>query len=132
MTSYVFDSYPLLKLFQQERNYKTVLQLLETIIEKNQKRFLHIINFAEIIYLVKKRFGEAEKLRVISAIYDLGFEIIPATDAIVYQAAELKGSYPISFGDCFALATAINQKAVLVTGDTDFRKVEKLIEVHWV
>ncbi|MBI4209512.1 MAG: PIN domain-containing protein [Deltaproteobacteria bacterium] len=56
----------------------------------------------------------------------------PSSSSIVYQAAELKGEYPISFGDAFALVTTLNHSAILVTGDPDFKKVANLIKIYWV
>lgn len=132
VSTYLFDSFPLLKLFQKEEGYQKVSGLLEDILEAKERPLIHIINVAEILYLTKKRFGDDEKRRILASLYDMDFDILSANDGLVYQAAELKGSYPISFGDCFALATAINRKAVLVTGDPDFKKVENLVKVLWV
>jgi len=55
----------------------------------------------------------------------------PAPGTLVYQAAELKALYPISYADCFALACAINHAAVLVTGDPEFKIVEHLVKITW-
>lgn len=131
MSAYVFDSHSLLKLFQQEKGYQKVSGLLENIEMSKKAKFISIINFAEIIYITKKRFGEETKIKAIAAIHDMGFEIIPAKDELVYKAAEIKGTYPMSFGDCFAMATAMEKKAILVTGDPEFRAVEKLIKIYW-
>ena len=62
----------------------------------------------------------------------LGFRIIPASDSLVYAAAELKGSYAISYADAFLLATALRERAVIVTGDPEFEKVEFLCRIEWV
>lgn len=34
--------------------------------------------------------------------------------------------------DCFAVATAIRERAAIVTGDPEFKKVEKLVEIEWL
>ncbi len=132
MASYVFDSFPLLKMFQKERGWQEIVRLLRHIHSKKRRKFLHIMNFAEIIYLVKKRFGEAEKMRVIATVHQLDFEIVSASDETVYQAAELKGTYPLSFGDSFALAAALQRRAILVTGDPEFRSVGNLVKIQWI
>lgn len=62
----------------------------------------------------------------------LGFRIIPASDNLVYAAAELKGSYAISYADAFLLATALREKAAIVTGDPEFKKVASLCRIEWV
>lgn len=62
----------------------------------------------------------------------LGFRIISASDNLVYAAAELKGSYAISYADAFLLATALREKAAIVTGGPEFKKVEFLCPIEWV
>jgi ribonuclease VapC len=82
--------------------------------------------------MTKRRFGDNKKLEVLGRIGQLEFKILPTEDSLVYQAAELKAEYPISFADCFALACAQAHSAILVTGDPDFKKVAHLINVHWI
>ena len=50
----------------------------------------------------------------------------------VIAAAKIKGQYALSYADCFAVATAIKEKATVVTGDPEFRKVEKLVGIEWL
>jgi hypothetical protein len=35
-------------------------------------------------------------------------------------------------GDCFALTTAIFEKAALMTGDPEFKKAEAIVEIKWL
>jgi len=48
------------------------------------------------------------------------------------EAARLKATYPLSFADCFAAATAIRERAALVTGDPEFKKLGKAVTIDWV
>jgi len=125
----IHDSFALLKLFQRERGHQKVARLLEEDRAGRSQPLLQIINFGEIIYITKKDFGETAKLRVIR---NLDFRLISATDDLVYEAAELKGIYAISYADAFLLATAIRENATIVTGDPEFRNVESLRAVEWV
>ena len=132
MPSRIYDSFAILKLFQKERHYEKVARLLEADLRGREAPLLQIINFGEVIYRTKKDFGEEAKIRVIRNVIRLGFRIIPASDSLVYAAAELKGSYSISYADAFLLATALREKATIVTGDPDFKKVESLCRIEWV
>jgi len=38
----------------------------------------------------------------------------------------------MSYADCFAAALARQRKAELVTGDKEFREVEKEVKILWV
>jgi len=40
-------------------------------------------------------------------VHQLGFKILPVPESLVYNAAELKAEYPISYADCFALACTL-------------------------
>lgn len=131
MAAYVFDSHSLLKLFQREKGYKKVVGLLENLETRKKAKFMSVVNFAEIIYITKKRFGDEAKIKIIASVHEMGFEVVSADDDLVYAAAEIKGTYPMSFGDCFAMATALEKRAILVIGDPEFHAVEKLIKIHW-
>jgi ribonuclease VapC len=50
----------------------------------------------------------------------------------IIEAAKIKGQYALSFADCFAVATAVKEKATVVTGDPEFRKVEELVGIDWL
>jgi ribonuclease VapC len=43
------------------------------------------------------------------------------------KAAEVKAEYVISYADCFAVATAEQLSASIITGDPEFKKVEHLV-----
>ena len=128
----IYDSFAILKLFQKERHYQRVARLLDEDLKNQQTPLLQIINFGEIIYRTKKDFGEEAKTRAIQNVMRLGFRIVPASDNLVYAAAELKGSYAISYADAFLLATALREKATIVTGDPEFEKVQFLCRLEWV
>ena len=127
----IYDSFAVLKFFQKERGYQKVAKLLEEDHKGDSSPLIQIVNFGEIIYRTKKDFGNDAKLRVIRSVVQLGFRIISPSDNLVYAAAELKGSYPISYADAFLLATALRENAVIITGDPEFKKVEFLCSVDW-
>lgn len=129
---YIFDSHALLKFFQKEKGYEKVTRLLREIKEGGATKYINAINLGEIIYSTKKEFGDQKKLEVLANIERLTFTILPIPDSLILQAAELKAQYSISYADCFALASSIEYKAIVVTGDPEFKKVEDLVEIFWV
>lgn len=128
---FIFDSHALLKLFQKEKGYEKVVHLLEEIRKTGATKFLNVINLGEIIYSTKRDFGDQKKLEVLANIERLGFTILEVPKDLVFQAAEYKAQYSISYADCFALASAIEHKATIVTGDPEFQKVEQLVDILW-
>jgi hypothetical protein len=58
-----------------------------------------------------------------NALSPLLIEVVHATPQRAFQAAEVKAKYKLYYVDSFAAALAIEQKATLVTSDSDFRKL---------
>jgi ribonuclease VapC len=129
---FIFDSHALLKFFQKEKDYEKVIHLLEEIKRSGVTKYINAINLGEIIYATKREFGDQKKLEVLANIERLNFTVLPIPNNLIFQAAEHKAQYNISYADCFALASAIEHKAILVTGDPEFKKVEHLVEIMWV
>jgi ribonuclease VapC len=130
--SYIFDSFTLLKLFQQEPGYEKIVELLEHIKSSKLTKYLNAINLGEIIYISKREFGDQHKLEILASIERLEFTILPVPNELIYKAAEYKAQYPISYADCFVLASAMEHDALIVTGDPEFKKVEALAKIIWV
>jgi len=129
---FIFDSYALLKLFQKEKGYEKVVRLFEEIKKTGGAKYINAINLGEIIYSTKREFGDQKKIEVLANVERLNFTVLPAPNALIFQAAEYKAQYSISYADCFTLASAIEHKATIVTGDPEFKKVEHLVSIIWV
>jgi predicted nucleic acid-binding protein len=57
---------------------------------------------------------------------------VEANKDLTLLAAHLKADHKMSYADCFAAALAIKKKCELVTGDEEFKHVEKQIKIHWI
>jgi ribonuclease VapC len=71
-------------------------------------------------------------LEVLANIERLNFTILSIPNNLIIRAAEYKAQYSLSYADCFALASAVEHKAILVTGDPEFKKVEHLVDIVWI
>ena len=129
---FIFDSHALLKFFQKEKGYEKVVHLLEEIKKAGVTKYINAVNLGEIIYSTKREFGDQKKLEVLANIERLNFNILTVSNSLIFQAAEYKAQYRISYADCFILASAIEHKAIIVTGDPEFKKVEHLVDIIWV
>lgn len=130
--TFIFDSQALLKFFQKEAGHEKIVRLLKRIEKTGAEKCIHVINLGELLYTTKREFGDQKKLEVLANIERLHFTILQTPDKLVLQAAEFKAKYSISYADCFALVSAIENKAAIVTGDPEFKKVEHLAEIIWV
>lgn len=128
----LFDSFALLRFLQKEKGGDKVYALLKMAAEKQTPCLLNVINFGEVLYATQHRFGPQARMQVFVAVQQMDISILPCPDSLVYRAAELKAGYPMSYADTFALASAIEHSACLVTGDPEFRQVEHLVKIEWV
>ena len=130
--AHIFDSHALLKYLQKEEGYEKVIRLLEEINKLGTMKYINVINLGEILYSTKREFGDQKKLEVLASIERLKFTVLPVSNSLVFQAAEFKAQYALSYADCFTLASALEYHAALVTGDPEFKKVEHLVQIVWV
>jgi predicted nucleic acid-binding protein len=128
----LFDSHALLKLFQKEAGHEKIARMISQAMRSSRPIYMNVINLGEIVYSAKRAFGDQKKIEVLAHVERLGFRILPVSNDLVFRAAEYKASFSMSFADCFALASAVEHGAVLVTGDPEFRAVEHLVTIAWV
>ena len=132
MSKLLFDSFALLRFFQKETGGAKVRELLREAFTRQTPCLINAINLGEIIYITQRRLGEQKKLEVFVHIQRMGFTILPCPNDLIFRAAELKARYPISYADAFALASAMEHSADLITGDPEFKMVEHLVNIIWV
>ena len=132
MNSILFDSFALLRFFYQEPGAEKVRELLKEAMQNESPRLISAINVGEIIYIVQRRSGEKTKLQMLVKLKSLGFTILPCPNELIFKAAEMKARFAMSYADAFAVASAIEHNATVVTGDPEFRQVEHLVKVLWV
>jgi predicted nucleic acid-binding protein len=126
----LIDSYALLAYLKQESNYHKVEDLLSS---KETHLLMNDINIGETFYILARERGLDQAEYFINAIFpNLPITKIGNTLTEVIDAAKIKAQYPISYADSFTVATAIREKAVIVTGDPDFKHVEKIVTIDWL
>ena len=89
------------------------------------------INVGEVYYFIRKSGKQdvAEFWRASSSAMPITVEVPTMTD--IWNAASLKGQFPISYADAFAAALAQKYQCPLLTGDPEFRSVDGL-ELDWI
>ena len=129
----VLDSFPLLVLFQSQTGWEMVRDRLRTAEVTGDTLFLSAHNYGEIYYTVLRRYGADALQRAITAIEKMPIEIVvPDFDSFI-TAARLKGTYGASYPDCFAAALALERDLAVLTGDSEFRKLETAgVKVEWL
>ena len=74
----------------------------------------------------------SEADRSITELKHLGIEFVDADWTLAHEAGGSKSKHKMSFADCFAAALAKQKKALLLTGDPEFKQVEQEITIGWL
>ena len=131
--NYIFDAWAVVAWLEKESGYLRVSELLEKAGNREIRLTMSIVNFGEVFYRTGKLYGIAEATRTERKIRALPINIIaPVEETLVMRAAYLKAQYPISYADAFAAALTEEEKAILITGDHNFKRVEKKIKIEWL
>ncbi len=126
----LLDSFALLAYLRQEDNYEKVKNILSS---SETPLLMNDINIGEIFYILARQRGIEKAEYFLSVILpSLPITNLGNTVQEVIHAAKIKARYPLSYADCFAVATAIKEKATIVTGDPDFKHVEKIVGIEWL
>lgn len=93
---------------------------------------MSMINVGEVFYLLYKRLGQSKAEAFLEGLPSLPLRIVvPSADGIL-EAARIKANHPISYADSFAVATAISQRAALITGDPDLKALSGAVDIDWI
>ena len=128
----MIDSYAMMAYFEDEAGADIVAGILEEIVGTQSKGYMSIINWGEIYYNIFRVQGEEVAEKIIAHLGRYPIELVNADQSLTYEAARLKGKYKIAYADCFAAALAVRLDAQVVTGDPEFRKLEREISIVWV
>ena len=132
MAAAVLDSYALLAFFRGEAAAKQVKQLLHKAALADRPLYMTEVNYAELKYMLVKKDGTNAWAQAADILTSLPIEFQPADRRLAELAADFKARHKISLADAFAAALAKERKAELVTGDPEFKSLEKEIKINWL
>jgi len=129
---YVLDSNALLAYCEAEEGAETVADIFKKALDGEAEIFLSVINWGEMYYIALREGGENRAALYLSTLARYPITIVEVNKEITLQAARYKAFHTISLADAFAAALAKLRKAELVTGDKEFKQVEKEVKVKWI
>lgn len=135
MTANVLDSWAMIGWLQGEEPARaTVRNILEQADRGETRASISLINVGEVFYLIAKRQGAAAAERFLSELPMWPIQALLPDRRLILDAARLKSRFSISYADAFAVETARQQDAALVTGDPELLRLSKRepIELVWV
>ena len=93
---------------------------------------MSIVNWGEVYYSIFRSKGEEKAEAALIIMEQLPIKITDVDRDIMYGVAKIKANHAIALGDCFAAAEAVKTAYPVVTGDKEFRKLGKMIQVKWL
>jgi predicted nucleic acid-binding protein len=134
ITKYVLDSYSLLAYLEAEPGSERVRELLQAAKAEECHIYMCVVNLGEVMYIIERERGLSEAQDSLATINDLPIEIINADHNVTMEAAHIKADCPVAYADCFAAALTRLNHAILITGDSEFRKIETGLDLHieWI
>jgi len=128
----VLDSHALLALLRDEPGAEAVAAILEKAGQRDHPVHMTEVSYAEVQYIIRRKDGEAAWATIAGELEAAPVEFHPATRSLADTAAGFKARFKISLADAFAAALAKEKKAELITGDPEFKALEKEIKIHWL
>ena len=132
MPGKVLDSYALIAYFRDEPGAEAVESLLVAAERKDNRLHMSDVNYAEVKYSIIKKDGAEAWAEAAKILHGLPIDFHPTNRGLADAAASYKAHYKMSLADAFAAALAKEKKAELITGDHEFKPLEKEIKIHWL
>jgi len=128
----VIDSHSILSFLNKEGNYEKIGNFFKNAQANNVRLLMSSINFGEVYYIVYRKIGYMKAKELYGAITAIPVEIINPDIETVFLAAQIKATKKMSYADCFTAALAIKTEAANLTGDPEFKEIERKIKILWV
>jgi predicted nucleic acid-binding protein len=90
------------------------------------------VNAGEVAYIVERRWGVERRYAALALMEATALEIVSVERELALMAAHIKANHAIAYADAFAAALAQHRAAKLVTGDPEFKLLERVVDIHWL
>jgi len=130
--AYVLDTWAVIAYLEDEPSASQIADLIATAHEEAIPVYMTVVNVGEVWYTIAREVSEADANGSIKELRDLRIQFVDADWELTQEAARFKSQNKMSYADCYAAALAKNYKADLVTGDREFKAVEKVVSIQWV
>ena len=128
----ILDAHGLMVFLEKEPGFEKIESLFKSAADKGDYLLITSVNLGEVFYIILRECGEDKAQEVEEIVQTLPIKVIDADWKLTREAAKLKAFKKMSYADCFAAALAIMHKGELITGDPEFKAVEKQIKIMWI
>ena len=132
MPGSVLDSFALIAYLRDEAGADKVENLLRKAAARHEPLHMTEVNYAEVQYIVIRKNGLAGWETTAASLVSLPITFHPVTRELADIAARFKASRRISLAHAFASALAKHRKCELITGDPEFKSLERELKITWL
>ena len=130
--TYLLDSFALLAYLNDEPGGRRVKEILALGKSHKCRPVMSLINLGEVLYITERRRGLPAAQSVQALVESLPLELLEASRDLILDAAHIKASHSLSYADAFAVASAMRESAIILTGDPEYHEVEAMVKVEWL
>ncbi len=128
----MLDSFVILSYLMDEEGSDRIEEILRLAKSTDMKLYGNIINLGEVYYNLFRRFPHDEAATSFALVKSWPVSWVEVDETMALSAARLKSVYPIAYADCFAAAMAKHFDATLLTGDPEFKRLQREINVDLI
>lgn len=128
----ILDAWAVMAYLEDESAAEKIADIIADAHDDQIPVLMSIINVGEVWYIIARETSTAEADQALKELMQLGIEFVNADWNLTNEAARFKLKGKMSYADCFAAALAKQRKAHLVTGDKEFKQIERDISIYWV
>ena len=128
--NYVLDSFAILAYLGNEEGADKVEEIIDKAEKGEIKLFMNYVNLGEVYYIVAREFGMAKANEAVAIVKRLPIEFVEVNESLALTAGRIKAMHSLSYADAFVVATAMDKKGIIVTGDREFEGVYP--DILWI
>ena len=128
----VLDSWAVLAYLEDESPAQKIGDMISDAHDEDVPLYMSVVNVGEVWYIVAREASPVDADNSVAQLRQLGIKFIEADWLLTQQAAKFKSKHRMSYADCFAAALTKQKSAALLTGDPEFKQVERDISVSWL
>lgn len=135
----VLDSWAIMAFLEDEPAGERVADMIADAAEQGTAVLMSVINVGEVWYSTARRRSARDADQALNWLNEMGIVIVDADMKLTQIAARYKAKGGISYADCFAAALVVRTASdsdrascVLITGDPEFKQLEKDITINWL
>jgi PIN domain nuclease of toxin-antitoxin system len=129
---YLLDSFALLAFLNDETGGARVQEILALAQVRQCRALMSLVNFGEVLYITERSRGLPAAQSVQALVESLPLELLETSRDLILDAAHIKAHHAISYADAVAVASAIHEHAIILTGDPEYQTVEDLVNIEWL